>query len=508
MNEFLDKLEQLIEQSKEMVSKYEKSVVIQNEAVSIVERFIYSNIISNFERNLTEENIKEFDLSKSDLKKIKKEFKDIFDRCNQTIRTGSNKGAVNSEFYQAFRNKLKIVDRNCYKLLSELEGVIDVSSCKKTVDNLKRDIAKIGKTKGNFDDWYCTLVLEAIISAGKEIPDSKKISKMINNIMSKTLPKSAEVLLNTLKIKSSKMLKERRNYQDGFEKRLMRRWEKPVDLLEMFYVIALESGEEFNKKHREEAAINQDFLFDALTRIHARSCQIFFEIMTLLKNGLADGAFTRWRSLHELAVISLFLIKHGKSVAERYLTHAIIENYKEAVEYRKHCKILGYKPLTRDQFLKLKKAKDAVCAKYGKDFYRDYGWVSSNILKDSNFKEIEESIKMDIWRPFYKMACINVHAGSKSLKFRLGLIQDNSLQEVLLAGPSNYGLADPGQNAAISLHQITTGLLTTKPTMERLITIYAMQNLVREIGKAFCDVQFQIEKEEKIKKAIKEKKTS
>ncbi len=499
MNEFLDKLEQLIEQSKEMVSKYAKSVVIQNEAVSIVEGFFYSNIISNFERNLTEENIKEFDLSKSDLKKINKEFKDIFDRCNQTIRTGSNKGAVNSEFYQAFRNKLKIVDENCYKLLSELEGVMDISSCKKTVDNLKSDITKRGKTNGNSDDWFCTLILEAIISAGKEIPDSKKISKMINNIMSKTLPKSAEVLLNELKKTSSKMLTERRSYQEGFENRLMKRWQKPVDLLEMFYVMALESGEEFNNKHREEAARNQDFLFEALTRIHARGCQIFFEIMTLLKSGLADGAFARWRSLHELAVISFFLSKHGRSIAERYLTHTIIENYKEAKEYQKHCKRLGFKPLTRNQFQELKRGRDVVCAKYGRDFCSDYGWVPSNILRDRNFKEIEESIKMDTWRPFYKMACINVHAGSKSLKFRLGLIQNNSLQEVLLAGPSNYGLADPAKNAVISLHQITTCLLATKPTMERLITIITMQNLVREIGKAFCDVQFQIEKERKNK---------
>ena len=106
------------------------------------------------------------------------------------------------------------------------------------------------------------------------------------------------------------------------------------------------------------------------------------------------------------------------------------------------------------------------------------------------------------------MACINVHAFAKSLKFRLGLIQDNSRQEILLAGPSNYGLADPAQNAAISLHQITTCLLTTKPTVENLIAISTMQKLVEEIGETFCRVQYQIEKEEKLKERRRRKRKS
>jgi hypothetical protein len=231
------------------------------------------------------------------------------------------------------------------------------------------------------------------------------------------------------------MLMERRGYQRAFEDRLERRWRKPLDLLEMFYVVALESGEAFNSKHRKEASLNKDLIFEALTRIHARGCQIFFEIMTLLKSGLADGAIARWRSLHELAVISLFLNEHGSAVAERYLAHIAIENYKEMVVYQKHCKKLGYEPLTRKVIQRLKRVKNISCAKYGQDFYSDYGWVPDRILSDRNFKEIEKSIKMDRWRPFYKMACINVHAFAKSLKFRLGLIQDNSRQEILLAGP-------------------------------------------------------------------------
>jgi hypothetical protein len=508
MNEFMDKLEHIIRQSEDMVSRYAKSAVIQNEAVSLVEGFFYANVIANFRRNLTEGNAREYGLSKEDLRKIKKELKDVYDTCKKIIKTASNKGKVNSEYYEGFRNKVKAINEDCYKYLLGLEKTIDVASCGKRLNDFKNNVVKLGRTDGDDTIWLSTLIVEAILRSGKEIPDPKKLSRMIKDVLLKTLPESAEALLDDLKKSSSRMLTERRGYQRAFEDRLTRKWRRPLDFLETFYVVALESGETFNSKHREETALNKDFLFEALTRIHARGCQVFFEIMTLLKSGLADGAIARWRSLHELAVISLFLNEHGSAVAERYLAHVTIENYKEMIEYQKHCRKLGYEPLARKEVQRIKRGRDAVCAKYGQDFCDDYGWIPKSILKARNFKEIAESIKMDRWRPFYKMACINVHAFAKSLKFRLGLIQANSRQEILLAGPSNYGLADPAQNAAISLHQITTSLLMTKPTMDRLIAISTMQKLVEEIGDAFCEVQFQIEKEEKSKERRRRKRRS
>jgi hypothetical protein len=72
--------------------------------------------------------------------------------------------------------------------------------------------------------------------------------------------------------------------------------------------------------------------------------------------------------------------------------------------------------------------------------------------------------------------------------------------ELLMAGPSNYGFADPGHCTAISLLQITTCLLTTKtPSLHTLTSIATMQKLVEEIGEAFIDVQLEIEDEEKVK---------
>jgi hypothetical protein len=43
---------------------------------------------------------------------------------------------------------------------------------------------------------------------------------------------------------------------------------------------------------------------------------------------------------------------------------------------------------------------------------------------------------LDYLRPYYKLASHNVHAQPKGILFKLGLVQN---QDILLAGPSNYG---------------------------------------------------------------------
>jgi hypothetical protein len=56
---------------------------------------------------------------------------------------------------------------------------------------------------------------------------------------------------------------------------------------------------------------------------------------------------------------------------------------------------------------------------------------------------------------------------------------------MLLAGPSDLGLADPGHSTAISLSQITFTLLTMKPNIDRLVICQILGRLEDEVGEAF-----------------------
>ena len=101
---------------------------------------------------------------------------------------------------------------------------------------------------------------------------------------------------------------------------------------------------------------------------------------------------------------------------------------------------------------------------------------------------------LDHLSPFYKMASNSVHAGSKGTKHRLGLLDQDT--QPLLAGPTNYGLADPAQLTAMSLNQVTTAFLLLDPSAKELIRTMGLQRSVTEICTAFIETQFQIEREE------------
>jgi hypothetical protein len=68
--------------------------------------------------------------------------------------------------------------------------------------------------------------------------------------------------------------------------------------------------------------------------------------------------------------------------------------------------------------------------------------------------------------------------------------------EVLLAGPSNFGLADPGQNTALSLTFVTSALVQLDPTVDVMVALEVALALSDEIGESFVAVQKQIEAEE------------
>jgi hypothetical protein len=97
-------------------------------------------------------------------------------------------------------------------------------------------------------------------------------------------------------------------------------------------------------------------------------------------------------------------------------------------------------------------------------------------------------------RPYYKLASHNVHAEPKGAFFRLGLINQS---EVLLAGPSNFGLADPGQNTALSLTFITSALVQLDPTVDAMVALKVALAISDELGQLFVEVQKQIERDER-----------
>ena len=131
------------------------------------------------------------------------------------------------------------------------------------------------------------------------------VEKWLAETLERVIPKISLSVSDHLMADAPRMLKSRRRARRSFESQLGRFWEDGLRLLEMMIVIATEAGDDFNSEFRPEAAKQRDFVFEVLTRLHARACQVASEVLTLIKSGYPDGAHARWRSLHEIAVVSI-----------------------------------------------------------------------------------------------------------------------------------------------------------------------------------------------------------
>ena len=321
---------------------------------------------------------------------------------------------------------------------------------------------------------------DAIVERFSDFLD-KKLPDLIQDTVEKSSTDILKTLHRTWAAESRRQNQERR----GFERRLHQRWGRGIDRLRMFLAIAREYGEGVSNALRGDAEFTDRCLLEVLTRLHARACQVTDEIVCLMAAGFADGAMARWRTLYEIAVVALFLREQGENAAQRYIDHQVVESFRAATDYRLCCERLGYDPMSESEFEAVQRAFEEAVRKHGSEFKSQYGWAAAALgKKQPTLRDIEEVAGIDHLRAHYRMASHNVHANPKGVYFKLGLIDE---ADMLLAGPSNAGLADPGDSAAISLMQVSSAVGTLRPNLDSLLTLRVLAKLGDEIGDSLLE---------------------
>ena len=329
-----------------------------------------------------------------------------------------------------------------------------------TLDFTPQDAEQIGKFTDFLDSWLPDLIETATGDLSRKI-------------------------LADLKRKWRAESRRQRRELAGFRKRLDERWKLPLEGLRMLLTISQELGDSVTQEIRQSPdASKRKHLIDVMLRSHARACQITGEIICLLEGGFADGAMARWRTLHEVAIVAFFVAAHGEDLAERYVLHNAVESKRAAASYEKCHQRLGYEPLEQSEVKAVQSLYDAVIARFGPDYGKgNCGWAAHHLKKAKpTFSDIERAAGIDHLRAHYRMASHNVHANPKGVFFKLGLLDES---QVLLAGPSNAGLADPGHGAALSLTHVSAELVMLQPTLDHNVALRIIALLVEEIGEAF-----------------------
>ena len=95
-------------------------------------------------------------------------------------------------------------------------------------------------------------------------------------------------------------------------------------------------------------------------------------------------------------------------------------HYKLALKHRMHAKAIQEEPISQKEFEEIKAERDKLVARFGTPFKKDYGWAASTLgKKQPTIADIEESVDLEHWRPYYGMASDNVHANAHGAYYRL-----------------------------------------------------------------------------------------
>lgn len=281
----------------------------------------------------------------------------------------------------------------------------------------------------------------------------------------------------------------------GFRARMESRWGKPLGQLRMLLTISREWCQNISVRESSRRKNKNRQSRRLLIRLLVRGCQVADEILCLLENGFADGAMARWRTLHEIAVVAAIILQHGDEISQRYLAHQHVESKRAMDKYLACSPLLGYKPLSVSAQAKIQKAYDHVIATYGKNFKSSYGWAAFHLKKDCpTFADLEDAAGRAAMRSYYQMSNDNIHAGIKSMYFRLGLL---GRYEELLAGRSNVGLTEPGQNTAHTLTQLAVLVCLSEPIFNDCVIADMLTTLRDGIPRSFARVDIQIQRADK-----------
>lgn len=251
-------------------------------------------------------------------------------------------------------------------------------------------------------------------------------------------------------------LAEEHGHRAAFESRLASRWGRALDLFDLTVEQALDAGRWINATWRPAAAQRQDQKFEALIRLHGRAVMTANEVLVLLRSGYSTGALARWRTVHEIWVVSSLLSDNDAELSRRYLVHDSVESMKAQREYEETWEALGFEPPDW-QSSEREVLRASLTGEFGDAFLHDYGWAAPLCNgRAPRFRQLQELAELDHWRGYYRMASHGTHANPKGISWN---IQAGGHAEVIWAGPSNAGLVDPAQCTLIGLANITVGLL-------------------------------------------------
>lgn len=300
-----------------------------------------------------------------------------------------------------------------------------------------------------------------------------------------------DVLLDELAESYGEVVDEEKETRHGFETRLYYRWGAAFDVMEFYIMLNHQSGRLFGTNHGDDEEEEENHMLAALVRLHARACQVAREVLALMRKGYADGAFSRWRALYEMAATARFIAENGEDTARRFLEHRVRDDYFEMKSYREHREALGFESIEEEVWESVENRFEELVDEYGGVFKTSYGWAAPDLDEDPSRRAVVDAVGLEKYRPYYAFASDSVHGGSKGTQYRLGLT-DETQGEMMLSGPSNIGFTDPAQYTVLMLAEVTDSLFELDRSITWVLVSSVLSELTDEVIESFAGVRLTI----------------
>jgi hypothetical protein len=335
----------------------------------------------------------------------------------------------------------------------------------------------------------------------EDYPENE-IKAIARNVFSKALPRFANLIHPDRAYDLSAELAFIQGYQPKVESDIQYIWGRPLTMLEVLIEISDEARIEL-KRVLTPDILKDEHLLRALFLLHARGRQVSSEIFHLLNGGYAEGAYTRWRTLYEIAITARFIIdpqwiSGREELAERYLYHQNIMKLKKARGYQEFCAEIGDEPIPEEEMEILEAEKNRLCKRFGSEYNKNYGWAEQ-ILGNrfcERFDVLEKAIGYKHMRPYFALASTLIHAGAWGDAFHLGMSPGSDSPpdtERVILGSSVHGLTLPLHATSMYLEMLTSSMLSIMPTRQSNMITALMRVFSDEIKNACIEAEKHLE---------------
>lgn len=318
------------------------------------------------------------------------------------------------------------------------------------------------------------ILFESFKSAlGSQEYNNEKLAELFNEHYEQIEELFVLTIYQKLDSGKQSLLTEIYEDQETFQTRLFDTWKSPLERLDTLTHMCTEIV--FGIRNRLVQG-NQEITdkFNIATRLHARTVQVAKEVSHLLHGGFADGAFARWRTLHETTTILKFICEGNEDLATRFTDFQSVLRLTKAKRFNDN-NDLNFDPIPDADIERYNQELQEILSKYEPSFSNKFGWALKALGKaektnaKADYIDIEKHVGLGFLRNHYSFANQYIHAGIDSIGYKLGTSM--SKRDLLLAGPSDEGLLEPIQCTSLSLIHATVALISAFPDDEGMLQI-------------------------------------